>query len=296
MPLAVLGLYVEILGVLMPYQIKFHDLQPDFFVNGTEYPSSVYSNLLPRYTPILKMSKKLVKLVQSFPNTLDHGIYNVKFYDGIDFPFNVGPERWRVVEGTGRISFDNKINQPVQRIAFGLINHQIGESSSSAHLQFLLNNHPLLTAGEILALRERKVVNLPIKNNYLIPNNNQLTIQVRFDNPQIITKKSQILGLISLSINDTAVNIESLDFPYLSPLGPLMTNITYQNYGGTNKNLMKSWDIHTQIFERVPDFWWAKALYYWDIPKQQIFLLFILNILGMIFFSIKTFQLFRKQR
>ncbi|MDD2822990.1 MAG: hypothetical protein PHQ59_02800 [Candidatus Daviesbacteria bacterium] len=277
LPLALFGLYIEFLGIFMPYQIKYQNLESRFFVNGVEYAVPIYSNYIPRFSPLYIQTKNLVKITRSFPKTLDHGLFNVRFYDGIDFPFNVGRERWRVIEESGYISFDDKLDNPIQKMAFGVINHPVGDSSSSAHIEFLLNNYPLLTKPETLILKERKLIEIPIKKEYLKPTDNQLVIKVQFKDPTIVKKHTQILGLISYSINNLPVNLESLDVPYVSPLGPKMTGKPYQNYGGTNQDLWKTWHIHTQIFERVPDFWWIKAMYYWDFPKQLFLAAFIIN-------------------
>ena len=273
-PLVILGIYVNFLGVLMPYQIKLHDLQEKFFLNGTEYKASVYSNFLPRYSPILNMSKKLIKLGQNFPKTFDHGIYNVRFYDGIDLPFNVGPERWRVIEGTGYISFDNNKENPIKDLTFGVINHPISEANKSAKVRFILNDVPLLEKPFKLDITQRELIKVSVKENLVMPKGNKLVIEVDFGNPIIITMAKQILGLQSFDINDTRQNMESIDVPYISVLGPKMTGDIYQNWGGENQDLWKIWDIHTQTYERLPDFWWIRNLYYWDIPKRPILLLF----------------------
>ncbi|KKW28341.1 MAG: hypothetical protein UY71_C0025G0023, partial [Parcubacteria group bacterium GW2011_GWB1_52_7] len=149
-PLAILGLFVELLGVILPYQIKLHELEHHFFVNSTEFTASYYSNLIPRFSPLFMMSKKLGKLIQTFPTTLDHGPHRVRFVDGIDFTFSVGPERWRVVDGKGFIYFDNIKTNPVEKISFGLINHPIKEASNSAILQFTLNNKILAKNTQVL--------------------------------------------------------------------------------------------------------------------------------------------------
>lgn len=322
-PLLILGLYVQMLGILMPYQIKFHELEDRFFVNNTEYVNSLYTNLLPRYSPIFMMSKKLVKLYQTFPKTLNHGLYDVRFFDGIDFPFSVGAERWRVIEDKGYISFDNIKTSPVKKITLGLINHPIEEASYSAIIQISLNNHELSKKEEVLLPSERKLIELNVPKDYL-EDKNQLIISTRFksvkdglflsetsayrDDPALYENKnlqpkkyvSQILSIISFSINGKEINKESLDFPYVSPLGPAMTGIEYKNYGGddeqsssSNKDPWKTWHIHTQIYERVPDFWWFKFLYYWDVPKTPIFLLFTLLVLSSIYFGFKTTRLIR---
>lgn len=290
-PLVIVGLYVELLGVIMPYQIKLYNLDRSFSINSTEFTSYTYTNLIPRYSPILTMSKSLAKLVLMFPKTFDHGEYNTRLYDGIDFAFDVGRERWRVIEGKGFISFDNWQKDPVKKMTFGLINHPVAVSSSSAKLQFNLNNNTLLDKPLEIALGERKLVDVPINYNFLKENNNQLEIEVVYDPP--LKENTQISAIISYSINDRTVNLESLDFPYVSPLGPAMVGASYKNYGGLNKDPWKTWDIHTHMYERTPDFWWVKALYYWDYPRSIIKLIFIGILVSTIFFGIKLSSSFK---
>lgn len=289
LPVLIFGLYVQLLGIFMPYQIKYHDLEKEFYINNQQFTSYIYGDLIPRYSPILTMSKNLFKLVQNFPKTFDHGIYNVKYYDGIDFPFNVGPERWRTIEGKGYISFDNNKKNPVKELAFGIINHPVSEASESAKLQFTLNSKPLLEKPFNLDITQREVLKVIVKDNILKPQNNQLVISVDYGKFEIINMHKQILGLQSFDINGQRQNMESIDVPYVSSLGPKM-GAYYQNWGGINKDPWKTWDIHTQTFERLPDFWWIRNLYYWDIPKSWILIPFSLNILGLLFFGVKLFS------
>lgn len=312
-PLLLLGLFVELLGIVMPYQIKFHELEHKFFVNSTEYPNYTYSNLLPRYSPVVMMSKKLIKLIQTVPTTLDHSIYNVRFYDGVEFPFSVGGERWRVVDGRGYISFDNPDNS-IKKITMGLINHPIEEASYSAVVKVFINDHQLQKEGEAFLPTERKLIDLIVPENLLKPKHNQLIIDVQMkslrddsliseinqyrDDPASYTNKNkqpteyipQILGMISFSINGQEINKESLDFPYVSSLGPVMMGVKYNTYGGKITDPWRFWELHTQVYERTPDFWWMTYLYYWDIPKISLILLFIGSILAFVYFSLKTFK------
>lgn len=297
-PLVLIGLFVQILGILLPYQVKLHNLEYKFLLNGAEYHASLYSNFLPRYTPILNMSKEVMKLAKNLPNTFNHGIYNARFYDGIDLPFNVGPERWRVVEGRGYISFDN--NKPeIKEVTFKVINHPLSESSESAQLSFVLNDQPLLSKPRILEVGKKDSITVSVPQEILKPKNNQLIIQVEY-NPSVeikqngrIVDKKQILALTSFEINQTNINLESIDVPYVSQLGPKIAGVNYLNWGGTNQDPWKFWDIHTQTFERLPDFWWIRNLYYWDVPKSWILGLLTINVLGIILSGLalkKTFK------
>jgi len=119
------------------------------------------------------------------------------------------------------------------------------------------------------------------------PEDNKLEIIVNYEDPEVLTKTKQILGLQSFDINSQRQNLESIDVPYVSALGPKIAGVTYQNWGGTNTDPWKAWDIHTQVFERLPDFWWIRNLYYWDIPKVWIVIPFILNLAIFILAAIK---------
>lgn len=293
-PFIAIGLYIQILGVLMPYQIKLHDLQNKFFLNGTEYTAAVYSNFLPRYMPIFMMSKKLIKLIRNFPKTYDFGPYNVRLYDGIDFPFNVGPERWRVIEDMGYISFDNNKENMVKDLAFGLINHPISESSESAKLQFVLNNKPLLDKPYQLNVTQRELIKISVKETLIKPRDNKLIIEVDYGTPAVAKLGKQILGLQSFDINGERVNLESIYGPYVSSLGPKLMGIKYENWGGINQDPWKTWHIHTQTYERLPDVWWIRNLYYWDVPRSWIVILFIVELLVLITASVKINKLFNK--
>ena len=294
LPLALFGLYVEILGVFMPYQIKFHDLQKEFIINSTQYTYFTYVNLLPRYSPLFMMSKKLVKLIINTPKTLDHGPYNVRFYDGIDFPFNLGgSDRWRVIEGKGYISFDDRKEDSLKEIQFNLVNHPlINTASSSARINFILNSKKLFDSDQIIGVNERKTIKIPIKRGLVKEKYNDLIVDVHFDDENVVKKHSQILGMISVFLNNKEVNKESIDVPYVSPFGPKMMGKVYKNFGaeGSIRTYWRSWDIHTQIFERVPDFWWSKAIYYWDFPKRIFLMLFIINFSSIIFFGYKVYR------
>jgi len=235
------------------------------------------------------MPKELAKMLVAFPKTLNHGIYNVHFYDGIDFPFNVGPERWRVIKGTGNISFDNAKNK-ISKFTFGVINHPISQASNSAILRFKLNGHELESDQIIIKPSERRIVEVPVKSEFLTEKNNQLSVEVDYGDPNIVKNSDQILGLMSFAINDTAVNLESLDFPYISQLGPKMTGIAYKNFGGSDTDPWTSWNIHTQIYERVPDFWWVKSWYYWDLPRTTISIFLFLNLLLVVIFGYLVFS------
>lgn len=286
-PIVLIGLFINFLGIIMPYQIKLSGLENEFIINGQKYTHYSYSNLFARYSPILIQSKNLVHLTRNFSQTINHGDYNVRLYDGIDTPFPVGGQRWRVVDGNGIIKFDQASGNYIHKVTFGLVNHPLKESSNSAAaINFKLNGTDL----QPLKLNASEQVEYPITFNPIMLRNkdNELMIDANFENPLTVREKSQILAMMNMRINDTPVNLEALDFPYVSSLSPALTGIKYQTYGSKITDPWKFWEIHTQIYERTPDLWWAKPLFYWDLPKPLFLLLFLGNAIGLLFFGYKT--------
>lgn len=292
-PLVLIGLYINFLGVLMPYQIKLAGLENELFVNGHKYTHYSYSNLFPRYTPILIQSKNLARLIKNFPKTIYHGENNVRFYDGIDSPFPVGDQRWRVVDGKGFIKFDQSEKNVTQKIILGLINHPLKEASDSAAIINFNLNGTKLQKPLTLVVSQQVEYPILIDPNLLRDKDNELLIDTTFGNTQTVSEKSQILAIMNMKINDTPVNLESLDFPYVSDLSPALTGTKYKTYGNTITNPWKFWDIHTQVYEKTPDLWWIKPLFYWDLPKSFFLLLFLGNLFGLIFFAHKTISQIR---
>jgi hypothetical protein len=280
LPLSLIGLYVEILGILMPYQIKLHYLDADFYVNGTEYTSYAYSNLLPRYSPLIMMSKNLIRLAKNFKSITFPGNFNVRFYDGIDFAFDVGPERWRAIEGQGYISFDNKPNN-VNSISFDIINHPLATTKDPLSISFILNGTKMNNTPYVLKIGERKNITLKIDSKLLKSSNNILRIHTNFITAHFPESNTQLSAIINMWINDKLINKEYISVPYISELGPKTAGIVYKNWGGTNTDPWLSWNIHTQVYERAPDLWWLRPAYYWDINIKPLIALFILCLVGL---------------
>lgn len=292
-PLLAFGLYIQVLGVIMPDQIKFHNMQKDFFVNGSQYTYFSYVNLLPRYSPILTMSKNLFQFPKNTALTLNHGEFNIRFYDGIDFPFDVGPYRWRAIEQQGHIKFDNSQTDPIKKMSLEIGIQPITAASSSAVLQFKLNNQDIGQTSYLIKENSTQNIDLNTENISLIPNDNELSVVTEYTNPEAYKYKTQIIVIKSFSVNDKPANLESLDVPYIYNFAQPLTGAKYQTYGKLITDPWKAWEIHTQIYERTPDFWWIKPLYYWDLPKKIFGIIFILDLVFILWFGYKILKVIK---
>lgn len=286
-PLAVLGFLINFLGVIIPNQVKFHNMQRNFYVNGHEFTYFYYINILPRFSPLITMPKSLIKIVSNIPKTFDHGYYNVRFFDGIDFPFDVGRERWRSIDGVGYISFDNKKEKPIQNITLDVINHPLDQNSSiSAKMRIYLNTKEISERNTHIRITERKTITIEINKEFLEEKNNLLEIHVDYGNADIISKRRQLFALMAFAVNGERVNLESIDFPYVSSLNQKILPTQYRTYGKSDANPWTMWEIHTQMYERTLDFWWLRVMYYWDFPKT-LFLFILGGNIFLIAFSLK---------
>lgn len=123
-----------------------------------------------------------------------------------------------------------------------------------------------------------------------------MTIIADYGDQSILTENKQIPGLVNMYINGKVINKEYIWVPYVSPLGPKMIGATYQNWGGVNSNPWLTWDLHTQTYERLPDFWWFRNMFYWDVPQKLFVILFIVDVSGIIFFGYKLRGSFLKEK
>jgi len=279
-PLSLIGLYIEILGISMPYQIKYHYLDKNFFINYTEYNVYTYVNLLPRYSPIIMMTKNMYRLVKNFKQTTFPGKYNVKMYDGVNFAFDVGQERWRSIDNKGYISFDNTESSKINSVRFDFINHPISDTKEPLRLTFEINGQKIKPDVDSLKIGERKGISLNLEKVELREKGNILLIIADYKTGNIIDEDKQIAGLLNMWINDIPINKEFISVPYADQIGAQAYSAKYQYWGGEDRDPWLFWNLHTQVYERTPDFWWIKPLYYWDIPKRPFIILFLFNIAG----------------
>lgn len=244
LPLIITGLYISLLGVLIPYQLKFSELGNDIFVSGTRFQTFVYGNFLPRYSPIFMANAKLKEILKLLPKTLNNGDYNVRFVSGINLAFHanlnndkVVPRRRKIIK-RGFVLFDSNLKHPVKaiRVIFDY------EQNSSATASILLNNHQIKANSKI----DPKI--LRSKDNLLIINGKNIYITKFF-------------------INNDEVNLESIDVSFVSPLISSDIKNKYLIYRINKINIWEPWYIRSDVYNRTLDLWWLKTLYFWDIKR-----------------------------
>lgn len=293
-PLALAGFAVNLVGVLLPYQIRFAGLQTDAFINGRNFNVYEYGNEIPRYAPAFNQAKTLAKRIIHLPQLYNHGQYNLRFFDGWNYPFDLGWTKWREPLPTGYVSFNNNQKTPIRKMSIQFRNHQIDPTSTySAQLSFSLNGQQLATSSTI-AINEEKEAILPL-DNLLKDADNQLIIHTAFvGTSSTQLKKQQVVFMQIFRINDLPQNITTLDYPYVSPISRELFGAQYHYFGNENTDSWAIWHMHSGIFEQTFDLWWLRPLHYWDLPKELFGALFGVMILGLGIYGYTSYRLLEK--
>ncbi len=283
-PLMAIGIYIQVLGILFPYQIKFAGLQMDAFFNGRNFNMYEYGNEIPRYSPIFKMTKTLAKRTLNINQQFNHGKYNLRLYDGFYLPFETGVGIWREIMPSAKISFDNN---NVETVNFLISNHLINsESTHAARLNISVNGTETISDFKIDPGKE-EVIELDLsgveKNNVY-----NLDINYQFEGTSLSRLKNEhVLFLKDLKINGETQNISTIDFPYVSPVSQSLLGIEYGYWGGEQSDPWELWHLRSGVYEKTFDFWWLRPYHYWDLPYKLFIVLLFTNIIFLIYFGIK---------
>ncbi len=296
LPLFLLGLWLSIVGTFLPYQIRFQGLQTNARFNGRDFNVSEYGNEIPRYSPAFSQTKQFVKRVLHFQSQYDHGVYDVRLFDGFDYPFDLGWMIWRGMKPYAQISFDRG-SKPIDSISFQIKNHQMDPTSSiSAQLQFILNGEKIdPIVATILPVETELEFILETKNKTLKPYDNSLEIESEFIGTSSASiEKKQVLFLQILRINGEIQNIHTLDFPYISPVSQGISKIEYGYWGAKQQDPWVIWHMHSGIFEKTFDIWWLRPYHYWDLPKGFFAVLLGIILTSAVYFGINTIVIYKK--
>lgn len=276
LPLALFSVFIQILGTFLPYEIKFDGVPYQTYIGDHRLTTWDYGNFLPRFSPILRQTKSLVKQAIHLPGTLSHGPYKVVLKDGFDIPFKPGNgEIWRGMHETSLLQLDHTTKRPVREIELRISNQTPStESSYLAETTIRLN-------GQQIATKQTKpdeVVPVTISPaDQLHEGYNTLALETRFVGTQSATQQAY---LRSLEVNGENIPLTSLDYPYAQPLAQKMTGKPYTFWGNQENNNWKLWFMRSGVYRTTFDFWWLKYLYYWDLPGSIYLPLFFITLGG----------------
>lgn len=275
-PLAIYGILIQLIGVSVPYILQYRDIPYNIFIGAAEMPVYDYASFIPRFTPLYTMAREAYRMTTEFPSTIMHGKYDVRFYDGFEMPLWTGIGVFRGFRSEGHISFKANKSEPYENLNLSLYyDAEEKGSTSSANVDMILNSNPVSTFA--MKAFEDKDLAIQIKPSLLGEKINYLDLLA-----SKAASKSGVLYIKSMELNSQKVNLSSIDYPDVSSMGYKTTPIPYQYYGNRMNTMWNLWYMRAGVNERSFDFWWIKNLYYWDRPRNFIWMLFGINLLLVI--------------
>lgn len=276
-PLFALGIFVQIIGMSVSYLNQYPFLPSHLFINKAEVTVYDYASFIPRYSSLLSMRDMFYTQVLRFPQTISHGVYDVRFFDGFDIPYDTSSGVIRGFRQEGDISFVNSATKPVQNIAFAIINiPDTPASSASAHFTLTLNH--TVVHQEDLPVWQNKSFTIPITPQIFHPGRQELSLTVTYDHP---TTVPHVIYIKKMLIDQQFINLGSIDYPDASALGSKTTSIPYHYYRAQMTDRWTLWNLRSAITTTTLNYWWISNLYYWDRPQDLIWGLFGLNLISI---------------
>jgi hypothetical protein len=267
-PLVIISICIQLAGVSVIYLLQYTDIPYSIFVGKEELSVYDYASFIPRYSPLWKLPHVVLALAYRFPETINHGQYNVRLYDGFDVPLHGGVQTIRGFREEGHISLDNSAKENLESIQLTLLNlPDTPTSSESARITLQSQTEPIATLD--LAAQKESTISLVADALQFKDQRAFLDLSASYS---ATPSAPHVIYIKQLLVNNQPVNLGSLDYPDVSSLGYQTTPVPYQYYGGKVKQPWKLWDVRARMNERTFDFWWIKNLYYWDRPQRILWL------------------------
>lgn len=292
-PFILFGLWIQLVGSSLPYQLQYQNTPPyDIAIGNQSFSVYDYTSFLPKFSPIYVMSREFFVKIKKFKAGIDHGQYNVRFYDGFDVPLFTGLGPYRGFRSEGHAFFTQRPKDPVRKLFLRFYNApDTPESSSSAHVSLAINGASV--SGTLIPVNGHSQIETDINTDLIRDGQNTLDLLASYP---ATTSAQQVVYITQMVINDQNVNLESLDYPEVSTGGKEISKVPYQYYGNRMNDNWKLWYLRARISERTFDFWWIKNLYYWDRPQRVLWTLFACNIIVVMSSWLGLIRLWRKNK
>lgn len=287
-PLFMASIWVQLIGITTPYLLQYIDLPYNFYIAKSEILVYDYASFIPRYTPLLALSKQFVKRVIEFPVTVNRGQFNVRLFDGFDPPLRTATGPIRGFREEGYISFSDSSSRPVRSVDLELYNApDVIINGITTQISVSLNGQELEPI--VLPSQGTHVLQLSFSDAEL-QGRNELIFKASYPTKLL---SPQVIYIKHMKVNDQLVNLGSLDYPDMSNLGSKTSSIPYRYTGAVVTDQWAFWQMRARVSERAIDFWWVKNLYFWDKPNGFIWGLFASNVLLFLVSGLLTAKMFR---
>ncbi|MEX0895721.1 MAG: hypothetical protein WDZ94_02160 [Patescibacteria group bacterium] len=286
-PLVTLGIVIQLVGVVIPYQVRFAGMEYQINLNGHRITYNVYANFIPRFSPLYSMAKWSVRKALELPRLYVQQP-KVLVADGVHGVLETSEGSWRQLESTA--AFFLKPDDQPQNVTLHIRNH-VATSSATAY--------PLALRG-VIASGQEVVTQVPPGEAASIAftaveTQQKITpviVQSSYNGTDSAQLNTQHTFLTGIAVNNQPIPIQYIAYPYVSPVSERLFNVDYYYWGKLNNELWDIWNMRSIVYVHTFDLWWLKPLHYWDLPKHVYAVLLLLNT-GV--FVSSSYALLRKQ-
>ena len=273
-PIVLCGLFIQIVGVSIPYQVRFSGLQYEYNMNGRRITSDTYANLIPRWSPLYTMTKWFVKNTLKIP-TLYLNNRPVSYVDGFHRALVLPTSSVHQIEPLSVIQLADSVGELPLELT--VTNHLATSSAEQKiydlKLTALIQNSSV--AEVIVSTESAEVLAVPLTPDRA---GEKITLQFEYVGTTSATLTNQTPFVSSGRIGQHTMPAEQYQYPFVSPVSRALFGAQYHYWGELNSKPWDLWYMRSTNYVYTFDFWWLRPFHYWDLPKQVYGALFVLNL------------------
>ena len=272
-PIASMGILIQLVGIVIPYQVRFSGFQYDLMLNGHRITYDTYANLIPRFSPLYTMSKWFIKKTLAIP---EYYIFppHVKFIDGIHGILPSSSGDLRQLEQHSALFLDKSVSTlPIQ---VPITNYTASSSANNAgyEIQIDANEKGQKIAGTSVASQSSSILEIPQTNSSI---DRIIELTYRYIGTSSAQVANQYVFASNISAGGSKQELENYSYPYVSPVSNKLFGEKYYFWGNDNSKLWDLWNMRSIIYVHTYDLWWLRPYHYWDLPKNFYMILFLGN-------------------
>lgn len=272
-PLVSIGLLIQTVGILIPYQVRFSGLTYEINLNGHRITYDTYANLIPRFSPLYSMTKWFAKKIVAIPS---YYFFSppVRLSDGVHGVLQTADSKMRQIEKNALITLESGATG--KSIELDIINFVSSASTEQKSYPLVLKSvHKNVTVSEILiAPGEKQTL------AFQLPASQQsqfVELQSTYKGTNSATLSNQYSFVHQLRVGGVLIPLEHFSYPYVSPVSKELFGTEYSFWGKENNKLWDLWNMRSVIYVQTLDLWWLRPFHYWDLPKMFYLVLFLGN-------------------
>lgn len=273
-PIICIGIIVQSVGVLIPYQVRFSGFEYQIYLNGHRITYDLYANFIPRFSPFYTMSKWLVRTALQIPNNYIEKPA-IEGWDGMHGVLPTSQGDWRQIEPLSALEVSKKAaSMPIELTFLNNVATESATPSAKAVTISAEQNGAVLTKIAVAPQQQTTMVLSPSSLSADQP----LLLMHEYQATDSASLPNQATYITSIKSGQTPVELENYNYPYVSRVSQKLFNQKYYYWGGEDTKLWDLWNMRSINYVHTLDLWWLRPFHYWDLPKDFFAVLFFGNV------------------